>query len=180
MPRHKGPLKHQSPEDLERALTTIILEGGTTAAARKLRIPRQTLDDWKRRYETRFLELRDELIPEINRRVAAESEDFIRRAHSVRLKALERTAQKLDAEKLSARDAGSVVRDISSSVAVTRDKVLAPLRHEPSQITEERPTLDQIFVRLAALGVEWPGSEQLVVDAEVVEDAALPKPGEQT
>lgn len=174
MPRHKGPLQHQSPEDLERALSTIVLAGGTAAASRKLGIPRQTLDDWKRRHEDRFFELRDELIPEINKRVAAENEDFIREAHEVRRKALRKTQEKLDAEKLSARDAGSVVRDISSSIAVSRDKVVAPLRREPSRIEEHRSP-DALWAQLETL-VGGP----LVVDAEVVGIEATPEQDEQT
>lgn len=135
----RPPKGRYSEEEIERGLLTIALVAGNTRrAARELKaqghpVPRTTLSSWQDIHADRLAELRRDVVPQIQARMAQQSEDLAERQVEAQHKAIDRFLIKV--AELGPRDAASAVRDMAVSRAVNIDKAQL-LRGQPTEIVQ--------------------------------------------
>lgn len=142
-------------EDTQRALTALVLAGGSyESASRALAeqdfdISRQRLYDLRARNTERYENLRVELSGTVAQRIASEAESIAVQTAQVELSILESMDDEI-ISKLSPKERADTLRSLATSKALQIDKVASPLRGRPSVITERRDP-DQILRQLESL-----------------------------
>jgi hypothetical protein len=112
-------------------------------------------------HSQRYQQLRQELVPRIHAKIAAECEDTARFAGQVEREMLVKLAK--DFEQLAPRDQAGAIRNVSTVKAINVDKA-ALLRGQPTEIVEHRQGADELWAELEAM---FPS----VVNVEVVPGA---------
>lgn len=162
-------------EEVERGLLKVALCGGNSRKAEAAlteeghRIPRGTLDKWKRKqHADRYEEIKRDLIPKVFADVANEQAAIARRAAAGVNKAIDR-AEELVADAKTSGEAARVAKDLETTTAIAIDKVRL-IRGEPTNITA---TQDQSVEEiLQTITRKFPGvltvNPALIADAEAV------------
>ena len=141
MPSQALGVPRYTEEEITKGLTLCALTGSYAQAARLLEedenspsISEETLGRWCRQTKReRYEALRTELMPRIQARAAAASEDVVTRAVAKEAELLE----KIDPESLKPLEAAQALRNVSVTAGIANDRVLK-LRGMPTQIVEHR------------------------------------------
>lgn len=149
-------------EDIEFALTQLAMcAGSPTRAAQRLEqlgrpISVNTLIYWKGKYPDRIERIHQEVLPQINAKVAQECEDLARKYAEVEDRALGAVIQALDEDRLEVKDIARLIQPVATSKAINVDKARL-LRDRPTQIVEHRDVVAAIE-KLERLGVWNPAT----------------------
>ena len=171
---HNGrtPGQRYSEEEIERGLNEVALCAGNTHRAhrqledRGLQIPRPTLEKWtSRQHVERYERIREQVLPRIHAKLAAESEDLARAYAEAEHATLERFREELP--NLRAHEAAGAVRNLATSRGISTDKANL-LRNRPTAVVEHRQAED-IIRRLQAVGVL---EEDELIEGTVEEEPA--------
>lgn len=143
------PSRDYPPEVVDKALelgATI----GVSAAARRLAIPRGTVDQWTRHpdYVERWAELRRINAPKWRERAAMTMEELVDEYASVEADALDKAKQQLP--ELEPRDMANFLRSVATAKGITADHV-GKLRGQPAVIVEHTINAERIEQAMTAL-----------------------------
>lgn len=166
MPSPPAKRRRYTLEDIERGLWTLALNAGREDAAVEAlkaqghNIPKGTLGSWARRdHVERYEEIKQEASHQIAQRVAAQAEQFMLAAGEVEMLALQKLKGEIEQDQIEGKDLAGALRNVSTSKALNNDKISAPIRGRPTQITEHRDAA-QIVAELKKLGVVVEGTAQ--------------------
>jgi hypothetical protein len=150
-----------STEDVEGALQLLALRSGSSRAVEaETGIPECTVRHWSQKtHADRYQQIRHDIIPRIQAKLAAKHEDMALQALDKQAEAFEL----MDLRDLKQPDLVKAARDLSVTAAVHTDKTQL-LRDRPTQITEHRSASDW----LADIARKFP---QGVIDADAEEIA---------
>lgn len=159
----------RSLEEKHRGLTALILCRTSEDAAEQTGIPASTLREWKQDHPDLFDKLREDLEPQLVKRIAADAEMIVNRATAKELELLDA----IDASQLSAKDAAGALRNVTTTKALNLDKVSSPLRERPSHVQHSQD-IDGVVAKLwRMIGIK----PEPITDAEVVDSTpVLPLP----
>jgi transposase len=155
-----------SLEERKRGLSAVVLAGSSLKASDLVGIPSSTLREWIAENREEYERLREELEPQVVKKIAAEAETLV-------LRIAEREAQILDAldehtiGKMEGKDLAGTLRNLSTSKALQVDKVSSPLRERPSHV-QHGQNVEELVHRMARFLGESP---QTIVDATVVDES---------
>lgn len=154
------------PEEIERGLHQLALQGNAYKASEATGIPRRTLDEWKNHtHKDRYEQIREEVIPKVHAQIAAECEDLTRGYAALEARGLQSLEQSWD--ELKPSEQAAALPRIATVKGINADKARV-YRDRPSRITEHRGDVDVLLRGLQTQGV-------LTVEgtAEEVQDAQL-------
>jgi hypothetical protein len=176
--------KLYTPEEVDTALTALILLGDAGKASRSLKqegitIPERTLRRWPDKHADRMAQLQNGLAAQVAERVASRAEGIALRA----LDAQERLLDKLDANmgELKPSDTAGALRNVAVVAALSVDKLSSPLRGRPTIIHAGTDDIHGLINKLAlTLGFDVTSTAEEIPDAQPAEPekSALP-PGAQ-
>jgi hypothetical protein len=136
-------------QDIERGLMAIVMAGGNTAeAARLVGRHRTTLEDWRDKYAVRYMEIRREKGPALEAMVIESLRGTMVEIERVKLKALARLEEKIDADEV--KDYSAAMKNLALTQGIAGTKVME-LTGRPTAIIEHRST-KELMARLAAIG----------------------------
>jgi hypothetical protein len=144
---------HYTADELELALNILAMEGGRPTrtaellASQGVKIPPQTLSDWKTRWADRYHDICTNLQEQRAERMAARAEDVAIRAAELELELLDQLAAQKG--QLKAAETAGAIRNVTTTKTLNVEKVINPLRNRPSHITEIRNS-DEILRALEA------------------------------
>lgn len=157
--------RNYTPEEVELGLTVAAIHNGSVRRASKalelqgIRIPHATLRDWIiGSHAERYLEIRAEKAPFLEKRTAALAWENVQRSAEVVAKAIEKADEQLEDPKT---DAASTAYKISLTQGIQQDKALL-IEGRPSVITANVDIEDM----LTSLNDMIPG---LVIDSTAEE-----------
>jgi hypothetical protein len=155
----------RSLEEKRRGLMALILCRTSHEAEEQTGIPWSTLTTWKSRDPALYEQLREELEPQIAKRIAADAEMIAQRLAAKELEIIDAMTpekiQALDGDKLA-----GTLRNVSTSKALQVDKLSSPLRERPSHVQQHGNINDLVSKMAKAMGF----SEE-PIDATVVEES---------
>lgn len=166
------PAKY-TEEQRELALTTLArFNGNATRASKALGgyPERQTLRKWKKLHHARYLELQQEVIPQIRAAQAERAAELARKEATVEEEALALLRDNL--VKLDPRDLGGALRNVATSKGINlthMDKLQAP----PERPADNANNLVEAIAKLERMGVITVAGKEpdvQVPDAEIVEE----------
>ena len=169
------PAARHSAEQIEAALVVLALESGNVRRTRKRLAemdifdkvpPATTITRWPETYRDRYVEIREEVAPRIQARMADIHMDLAERLTSLE----HATIDELESEmsELSGKDKAALLRNVAVAAAISVDKARL-LSDQPTAIVKRE--LPEIFRALAAKGVKVEG----VIEGEA-EEVSPPQP----
>jgi hypothetical protein len=149
--------RHYDEEDVERGLTEVArCRGNASRAERRLaergiKISRRTLGVWAHeKHRDRYRRITQEVLPEIQARLAAELEDLLEAEIQAERETLERYRESIG--ELEPRDLSAALRNVAVSKGIAADKA-AQLREPP---LEEPPAtvagFEELLNKIERLG----------------------------
>lgn len=157
-------------EERQRGYVAVAIAGGNCEEAARLLaqdedspdITASTLKRWVRVTNVaEYEQVRERIMPRIQARVAAASEDIAIRAVEKEAELLEA----LDVKRLEPRDVGTALRSVSVTAGIATDRTLK-LRGQPTQIIEHRDAseiLDKMKQRIGPAEAEIVDAEEVTV-----------------
>jgi hypothetical protein len=137
-------------EEIERGLHIMAITGRATEASEQTGIPLSTLDDWRKKtHRERYLVIREQVVPQIQQRIAAESEDLARTYAELERDVAEQFKSQL--AHLKPHEAAGAMRNLTTSRGISIDKAQL-LRGQPTSI-EVKADITEILRGLVARGV---------------------------
>jgi transposase-like protein len=131
--------REYTDEQKEQALARLAVQPNCAAVGRELGIPKATLLLWKKTYATRYEEIRSEILPRIQAKMAVDAEDAALR--QAELEAILEEQLLRGVADLSPKDAAGALRNVSTAKAINVDKSQL-LRGNPTAIVETRDASD--------------------------------------
>lgn len=170
--------RHQTSytdEEVERGIFALVMASGNTRrasrtlAARGLRVPHQTLHDWRHHtHPERYERMQRQTYPAIQARMAEQMEELLQAQIDLEWKLVEKLDSEVD--DLRPGEAAGALRNIAVTKAINVDKS-SLLRGAPTEIVEHHDVA-AIIEKLKRLGVVRVISEQEEpVDADSESDA---------
>lgn len=157
-----------SPEEVERGLQAMVALASAPKAAQATGIPARTLQDWKaKRYRTRYLEIRNEVAPQIQAEMAAEAEDLARRYAQLEHNTIDDIERDWDNLKTIDKMAAARSWTVSRGISIDKANILRGL---PTQRIEH--SIDDTTARLIRLGInviDGDTTEQEPTDAQLAD-----------
>jgi hypothetical protein len=135
-------VKRYAPAEIDRALSAYILTGDNAEEAHRLLVSygdkdvptsRQILR-WLETHADRLHELREELHPQIAKKIAADAESLALKLAQVETLAIQKLTAAIENDELPAKELSGAVRNITTSKALQVDKLSSPLRGRPTVI----------------------------------------------
>jgi hypothetical protein len=138
-----------------------------TLAEQGIKIPKETLQTWKKVHAARYHEIEAEILPHIRQALAAHQELIARRASEVALDMIELTATQM--KEIPARDLPSAVRNMEVTAATATDKhsILHGLPSEIRQTDSAEDILKRLEQKHPGMFVNSTAEE--ITEAKVVE-----------
>ncbi len=141
----KRTRRQYSPEEIERALSTLVMSGSSREAAKATGVPSGTLRDWKHKHADQYARLQEDLEPTVVKKIAAEAEGIVLRLAGIQhdvLDQFEKTKGELKPGELAAAS-----RNLATTSALYVDKHSSPLRERPSHV-QQLQGLDTLIKRM--------------------------------
>ena len=135
-----------SPEDRERGLAALVIEGSSQRASELVGIPARTLREWREQDPEHFEDLRHRLEPHVAKKIAAEAEHLTQRSFQVQHKILDAFTDE-EIQGLKPADKASALRNLQTHAALGIDKLSSPLRERPSHV-QHTTGVDELVARL--------------------------------
>ncbi len=159
-----------SEPEVDAGLTALVVCSGNSRRAERLlvesgyrRVPDRTLHDWKAKiHADRYLELQEDLRPELNRRMAESFDDLTQTYIEVQREALHRVRERLPEAK--AAEASRIAKDAAIGSGISSEKSLLH-RSQPTKIVEHRDPVEA----LRLLHTKFPELELPTPLAQVLE-----------
>lgn len=161
---------------IEAALLAVVMKGGVVKQAAELTgIPAPTISKWvNAEYSQRYNELRAKHGPELEKLAVQGLLDFVRQAEEVKIKALERTAEELAANK--SKDPAATLRNVATAQGISVTKIMELSGRPTSVVIHRSPA--ELMARLRARGAVVDVSSEEISDATLVpETTSDAKPG---
>jgi crotonobetainyl-CoA:carnitine CoA-transferase CaiB-like acyl-CoA transferase len=135
-------VKRHTPITVDRALSAYIMCGNNASEAERLLrsygdtdVPsHQSIRGWAEKHADRLHELREELHPQIAKKIAADAEGLALKLAQAEETITEHLLLAVDAGELPAKELSGALRNISTSKALQVDKLSSPLRGRPTVI----------------------------------------------
>lgn len=153
----------RSLEEKHRGLTALILCRTAKEASEQTEIPEKTLNSWRQRDPALYNKLREDLEPQLVKRIAADAEMIVQRLADKELALIDA----LDPTELSAKDVAGALRNVTTAKALNLDKVSSPLRERPSHVQHSTDIGDVVSKLGQILGMNL---QEPITDAHVVDD----------
>jgi hypothetical protein len=157
-------MKRYAPAVIDRALSAYILTGDNAEEAHRLLVSygdkevptsRQILR-WLADHADRLHELREELHPQIAKKIAADAESLAIKLAKVETLAVEQLAAAIENGELPAKELSGAVRNITTSKALQVDKLSSPLRGRPTVIHGQADPAELLANLTRKLGIQQP------------------------
>jgi hypothetical protein len=153
--------KRYSPAEIDKGLSAYILSGDSAARAAELlkgydgeKAPvRQTIDYWAEKHSDRLHELREELHPQIAKKIAADAEGMAIRLAQAEVAIAEKLVEALERDELPAKELSGALRNITTSKALQVDKLSSPLRGRPTVIHGQSDPSEMLASLARKLGI---------------------------
>jgi hypothetical protein len=154
-------MKKYTPAEIDKGLSAYILSGDSaTKAAELLRSydgsgapVRQTITYWAEKHSDRLHELREELHPQIAKKIAADAEGMAIRLAQAEVALAEKLVEALERDELPAKELSGALRNITTSKALQVDKLSSPLRGRPTVIHGTKDPADMLADLARRLGI---------------------------
>jgi hypothetical protein len=152
--------KRFTSTEIDKGLSAYILCGGSAHKAWELlqgyggKVPaRQTIDLWVERHSDRLHELREELHPQIAKKIAADAEGMALKLAQAEVAIAEKLVQALERDELPAKELSGALRNITTSKALQVDKLSSPLRGRPTVIHGSQDPAETLAALARKLGL---------------------------
>jgi hypothetical protein len=145
----------------DRALSAYILSGDNSAEAHRLlvsygdkQVPSgRMILNWTEMHADRLHELREELHPQIAKKIAADAEGMAIRLAQAEVAIAEKLVLALERDELPAKELSGALRNITTSKALQVDKLSSPLRGRPTVIHGTKDPADMLADLARRLGI---------------------------
>lgn len=157
-----------STEDVEVGLTTLAAcDGNCSKAARQTGFSAATLARWRTKHHERYLELQEELVPQVRARVAERSLQIAGKAADLEDEALDKLRDQLG--DLEGRELSNALRNISTTKGISLTH--ANNFQSPPEQPKEQTDIAAVIAGLQRLGVAKvvEAEQEPAIDAEVVD-----------
>jgi hypothetical protein len=154
-------MKQYSPAEIDKALSAYILCGDNAQQAHKLLVSygdknppvSRSILNWTEWHADRLHELREELHPQIAKKIAADAEGMAIRLAQAEVQIAERLVEALERDELPAKELSGALRNITTSKALQVDKLSSPLRGRPTVIHGSQDPADMLASLARKLGI---------------------------
>lgn len=166
-----------SADTLELALNVLAMEGGRPTrasellAAQGIKIPKDTLQDWKKRHADRYSEIATELQDKRAERATAAAEDVLVACAALELEILEDIKTKR--HELKPAELAAAGRNITTMKALNAEKIVNPGRNRPTHTSDARNVLEILKAINELLPNTPTTTAEELPEAEVIEPASI-------
>lgn len=156
-----------SEEEIEHALAALAINPTITEVAKELGIKPDTIRGWKKRFATRYDELRAEILPKMRAKMAAQAEDAALAQGALAEQMATALAGKI--KDMSGAELAKAMQSSEVAKGINIDKARL-LRGEPTVIIEKRDS-EEILESIAKRFPRLVANEAETVDITAVEVA---------
>lgn len=155
--------------EVELGLTQLARNSGNAAkTSRELKVPESTLKLWRKNNQPRYLEIQEQVIPQIRAKVAERAAEIADQAAEVEEEALALLRAKLP--DMDARDVSGAMRNISTTKGISLTHLNT--YQAPPNDGRNSSGIEEVFKGLERLGL-LAKPDQVDAKAEVIEDAEV-------
>jgi crotonobetainyl-CoA:carnitine CoA-transferase CaiB-like acyl-CoA transferase len=157
-------VKRHTPATVDRALSAYILCGNNSEQAHRLLVsygdkPVPTgrcIRDWAEQHADRLHELREELHPQIAKKIASDAEALALKLAEAETLITERLLVAVEAGSLPDKELSGALRNVTTSKALQVDKLSSPLRGRPTVIHGNTDPAETLANLARKLGIPEP------------------------
>jgi crotonobetainyl-CoA:carnitine CoA-transferase CaiB-like acyl-CoA transferase len=152
--------RHYTPAEIDKALSAYVLTGGNAKQAQELLLSYDgkapsdvTIGQWAKEHADRYHELREELAPQVAKKIAAEAEGLALKLAQAEEKLTAKLLEAIENGELPAKEYSGALRNITTSKALQVDKLSSPLRGRPTVIHGPADPSEMLATLARKLGI---------------------------